>query len=145
MVEGGCRGKDNQETSAFEGGFAELGRITDYGMLSWGIEVANRNATSNYLVNHPSGGNCTDLSATKGNYSTRNENIENTEYDLIYTGALEREINIGKAYIRLRGYNYQHDFDQSLLLDGGLQTPFMSNADKNFLKPSVGFFFSFWR
>ena len=25
MVEGGCRGKDNQETSAFEGGFAELG------------------------------------------------------------------------------------------------------------------------
>ena len=138
MVEGGCRGKDNQETSAFEGGFAELGRITDYGMLSWSIEVANRNAKSNYLVNHPTGGNCTDLSATKGNYSTRNENIENTEYDLIYTGALEREVNIGKAYIRLRGYNYQHDFDQSLLLDGGLQTPFMSNADKNFLKPSVG-------
>ena len=26
IVEGGCRGKDNQETSAFEGGFAELGR-----------------------------------------------------------------------------------------------------------------------
>ena len=38
----------------------------------------------------------------------------------------------------MRGYNYQHDFDQSLLLNGTSQTPFLSNADKNFIKPSVG-------
>ena len=99
-----------------------------------GVQTSNRNASSNYLVNHPSGGNCTDLALTRGNYSTRNENIDNTEYDFIYTGALERKISNGKAFIRLRGYNYQHDFDQSLLLNGTSQTPFLSNADKNFIK-----------
>ena len=139
IVAGGCRGEDSQETMAFEAGLAELGRITEYGLVSWSIEAANRRASSDYNVNHPSAGNCTDLSATKGNYSVRIENIDNTEYDLIYTGTLERDIENGKAFFRLRGYNYQHDFDQSLLLDSVSQTPFYSNADKNFIKPSIGF------
>ena len=92
IVAGGCRGEDNQETMAFEAGFSELGRMSKYGLVSWSIEAANRKASSAYNVNHPTAGNCTDLSATKGNYSVRIENIDNTEYDLIYTGALEREI-----------------------------------------------------
>jgi Flp pilus assembly protein TadD len=138
IVEGGCRGKDNQETSAFEAGFAELGRETSFGLVSWSIEAANRNASSFYRVNHPSGGNCTDLSLTKGNYTTRLENIDNTEYDFIYTGSLERKIDYGTTVFRLRGFNYQHNFDQSLLLNGAIQTPFMSNADKNYFKPSLG-------
>ena len=139
IVAGGCRGEDNQETMAFEAGFSEIGRMSKYGLVSWSIEATNRKASSDYNVNHPTAGNCTDLSATKGNYSVRIENIDNTEYDLIYTGALEREIENGKAFFRIRGYNYQHNFDQSLLLDGASQTPFISNADKNYLKPSIGF------
>ena len=139
MVQGGCRGKDNQETSAFEGGFAELGRETTYGLVSWSIEAANRSASSYYRVNHPSGGDCTDLSATKGNYSIRLENIDNTEYDFIYTGALENISDYGTTFVRFRGFNYQHDFDQTLFLDGATQTPFLSNANKNYFKPSIGF------
>ena len=75
---------------AFEAGLAELGRMTEYGLVSWSIEAANRRASSDYNVNHPSAGNCTDLSATKGNYSVnvyspKTQKISSTNIGTIWT------------------------------------------------------------
>ncbi len=136
-VSTGCTGDDTQRTGKIEAGYAEIGRETGFGEFNWSIESSYGSARSDYIVSHPSAANCSDIEGTT--YQDRDEDIKNTEYDVLVSANLESEVVGGLLHLRLKGYNYAHDFDQNRTLDGAAQTPFTSDRDVAEIEPSLGY------
>ena len=90
-----------------------------------------------YSAVHPSGGNCTDLSSI-GNYSNRQDNVQSVETDHVITGIINKKFRNFQGSLKVRLGNYQHDFDQSLILDNTAQPAFLSNANYYRFRPSIG-------
>jgi len=60
------------------------------------------------------------------------------ESDYVLTGIINKEIDNIKGSLKIRLGNYQHDFDQGLVLDNVAQADFLSNANYFRLRPSFG-------
>ena len=136
-VAGGCNGKDEQDTQKLELGFSELGKFPGNSDYLISLETGVKRGQMEYTAVHPTSGNCTDLPSL-GNYSTRNDNVQSVESDYVLTGIINKKIKNIKGSLKIRLGNYQHDFDQSLVLDNISQEDFLSNANYFRLRPSVG-------
>ena len=90
-----------------------------------------------FFVTHPTAGNCTDLPSI-GNYSVRQDNVQSVESDHVITGIMNKKLKGIDGTIKIRVGNYQHDFDQKLILDGTTQPEFLSNANYFRFRPSLG-------
>ena len=137
----GCTGNDTQQTNKIELGYGEINRNVGIGTLSWSIEGSNANIKSDYTVTHPTAANCTDIDGET--YQNRDEDIRSTENDILLSANLETKFSGGIFQLRLKGYNYKHDFDQNRTLDSVVQTPFTSDRDKSEVAASVGYAGSF--
>ena len=136
-VAGGCDGKDEQDTQKLEIGFSELGKFPGNSNYLISLEGGVKRGEMEYTAVHPTSGNCTDLSSI-GNYSTRSDNVQSVESDYVLTGIINKEIDNIKGSLKIRLGNYQHDFDQGLVLDNVAQADFISNANYFRLRPSFG-------
>ena len=136
-VAGGCDGKDKQDTQKIELGLSQIGKIPGNADYLVSLEGAVKRGEMEYTVTHPTSGNCTDLT-TIGNYSTRVENVQSVESDYVVTGVVNKKIGNVKGSLKIRLGNYQHDFDQSLVLDNVAQEDFLSNANYFRFRPSIG-------
>jgi len=136
-VAGGCDGKDEQDTQKLEIGFSELGKFPGNSNYLISLEGGVKRGEMEYTAVHPTSGNCTDLSSI-GNYSTRSDNVQSVESDYVLTGIINKEIDNIKGSLKIRLGNYQHDFDQGLVLDNVAQADFLSNANYFRLRPSFG-------
>ena len=137
----GCTGSDTQQTNKIELGYGEINRNVGVGTLRWSIEGSNANIKSDYTVSHPSAANCTDIDGKT--YQDRDEDIRSTESDILLSANLETKFSYGILQLRLKGYNYIHDFDQNRTLDSVAQTPFTSDRNTSEIAASIGYAGSF--
>ena len=137
LVSGGCDGKDKQNTHKIEIGVSEIGKLPTGGNYLISFENGIKRGDMDYTVTHPTSGNCTDL-ANQGNYSNRQDNVQSVESDHVITGILNKKYKGIEGTIKIRYGNYQHDFDQKLVLDGTPEPEFLSNANYYRLRPSIG-------
>ena len=137
LVSGGCDGKDKQNTHKIEIGVSEIGKLSTGGNYLISFENGIKRGDMDYTVTHPTSGNCTDL-ANQGNYSNRQDNVQSVESDHVITGIINKKFNGIEGTIKIRYGNYQHDFDQKLVLDGTPEPEFLSNANYYRLRPSMG-------
>ena len=138
LVSGACRGDDDQDTQKIEIGLSEVGkhdRGFDYLIA---LEGGVKRGEMVYTAKHPTSGNCTDL-PTMGNYSTRTDNVQSVETDYVASVMAKKSMYGGKGTIKVRVGNYQHDFDQHLILDNVSKPSFLSNANYYRIRPSLGF------
>ncbi len=138
LVVGGCNGKDKQDTQKLEVGLSEIGNYSTDGNYSLSFESGIKRGEMNYTAVHPTSGNCTDLPSL-GNYSSRKDDVQSVESDHVITGIINNKVLGGEGTIKLRFGNYQHDFDQSLILDNVSKPEFLSNANYYRIRPSIGF------
>ena len=134
---GGCRGDDDQDTQKIEIGLSEVGkhdRGFDYLIA---LEGGVKRGEMVYTAVHPTSGNCTDLTSM-GNYSKRTDNVQSVESDYVASAMIKKNIYGGKGTIKVRVGNYQHDFDQHLILDNVSKPSFLSNANYYRIRPSLG-------
>lgn len=136
-VAGGCDGKDEQDTQKIELGLSQIGKLQGNSNYLISLEGAVKRGEMEYIVTHPTSGNCTDL-ASIGNYSRRADNVQSVESDYVVTGVVNKKIGNVKGSLKIRLGNYQHDFDQSLVLDNVAQVDFLSNANYFRFRPSIG-------
>ena len=134
---GGCNGKDKQNTHKIEIGASEIGKLRKGGNYLISIENGIKRGDMDYTATHPTSGNCTDLPSI-GNYSNRQDNVQSVESDHVITGIVNKKFQGIEGTFKLRVGNYQHDFDQKLVLDGSEQPEFMSNANYYRFRPSIG-------
>ena len=137
LVSGDCDGKDKQNTHKIELGVSEIGKLPKGGNYLISFENGIKRGDMDYTVTHPSSGNCTDL-PNQGNYSNRQDNVQSVESDHIITGIINKKFKGIEGTIKIRYGNYQHDFDQKLILDGTPEPEFLSNANYYRLRPSIG-------
>ena len=117
LVSGGCDGKDKQNTHKIEIGVSEIGKLPKGGNYLISFENGIKRGDMDYTVTHPTSGNCTDLT-NQGNYSNRQDNVQSVESDHVITGIINKKFKGIEGTIKIRVGNYQHDFDQKLILDG---------------------------
>ena len=137
FVSGGCRGDDDQDTQKIELGIGEVGKLSNGGDYLLSLEGGVKRGEMAYKAVHPSAGNCTDL-VSMGNYSTRSDNVQSVESDYVVSAMIKKNIYDVKGTLKVRLGNYQHDFDQSLVLDNVSKPDFLSNANYFRFRPSVG-------
>ena len=137
LVSGGCDGKDKQNTHKIEIGVSEIGKLPKGGNYLISFENGIKRGDMDYTVTHPTSGNCTDLT-NQGNYSNRQDNVQSVEGDHVITGIFNKKYKGIEGTIKIRYGNYQHDFDQKLVLDGTPEPEFLSNANYYRLRPSIG-------
>ena len=137
LVSGGCDGKDKQNTHKIEIGVSEIGKLPKGGNYLISFENGIKRGDMDYTVTHPTSGNCTDLT-NQGNYSNRQDNVQSVESDHVITGIFNKKYKGIEGTIKIRYGNYQHDFDQKLVLDGTPEPEFLSNANYYRLRPSIG-------
>ena len=138
LVSGGCRGDDDQDTQKIEIGLSKVGKHESGFDYLLALEGGVKRGEMTYTAVHPTSGNCTDLTSM-GNYSTRTDNVQSVESDYVASAMIKKNIYGGKGTIKVRLGNYQHDFDQSLILDNVSKPSFLSNANYFRFRPSLGF------
>ena len=116
LVSGGCRGDDDQDTQKIEIGLSKVGKHESGFDYLLALEGGVKRGEMTYTAVHPTSGNCTDLTSM-GNYSTRTDNVQSVESDYVASAMIKQNIYGGKGTIKVRLGNYQHDFDQHLILD----------------------------
>ncbi len=137
LVSGGCDAKDKQNTHKIELGVSEIGKLPKGGNYLISFENGIKRGDMDFTVTHPTSGNCTDL-PNQGNYSNRQDNVQSVESDHIITGIINKKLRGIEGTLKVRYGNYQHDFDQKLILDGTPEPEFLSNANYYRLRPSIG-------